>query len=87
MMAHFETFRRADGATLSVVRLPDADTLRRRRFMAWAIAEALHHQQTAHDAWGSLGITEKLALASKILDLRRRTRGNDGGRYIESEIP
>lgn len=69
------------------VRRPDPATLQRRRLQVWEVADALHERQVAHAAWGDLGINERLRLGSKILDLVRRCRGNDGGRLFGTEIP
>jgi hypothetical protein len=66
---------------------PDDKTLRRRKLMVWQVAESLHEREAAHVAWGHLGITQRLKLGSYILDLVRRNRGNDGGRYLTREIP
>jgi len=66
---------------------PDARTLRRRKLLVWQVAESLHRREAAHAAWGHLGIKQRLKLGSYILDLVRRNRGNDGGRYITKEIP
>ncbi len=66
---------------------PDAKTLRRRKLLVWQVAESLHEREAAHAAWGHLGIERRLKLGSLIVDLVRRNRGNDGGRYIKCEIP
>lgn len=67
-----------DGAGFSV-RLPDRETLLKRRQLVWRIADKLLAQESAHVAWGSLGLADRLRLGSRILELVFRVNGTDGG--------
>jgi hypothetical protein len=58
---------------------PDRETLVRRRQLVWIIAGKLHSNPAAKEAWGRIGLAERLTLGSKILELVYRVNGSDGG--------